>query len=182
MVTQIPTNYTWVHKDIPTSRQLNTRLSDVANFLLNPPMIRLRKLVAQSVPTATDTPVSWDTVEVENYDMWTSTLPTRITPSVPGWYVGSAGITYAPGTTGIRRFDIRKNNAATAKVIRITWDAPSDISFSSSSRGNTFLESFNGTTDYIEVVASQNNGTALNLLVDVIERQPECSLRWVAAL
>src|SRR5215213_10722256 len=105
----VPTNHTWVNGEKPDFRALNTYLSDMATFLLNPPMIRLRKTTAQSYLNNTDTPIQWNFVEVETHNMWDATVPTRITPSVPGWYIGSAGISFTGNATGYRQMDIRKN-------------------------------------------------------------------------
>ena len=177
-----PTNYTWIPDEKPTSRELNARLSDVANFLLNPPMVRLRKIDAGNIANSTVTPLKWSLVEVENYNMWDASQGTRITPSVPGWYVGTAGISFNPNTSGYREMDVRKNGVTTSLTMRTKCDAWTSSGTTVVMRGTTFLEQFNGTTDYIEVTAWQNSGVSLGLSVDVIERQPEVSLRWLAAL
>lgn len=160
---------------------MQERLSDMANFLLNPPMVRLRKTTIQNISTSTVTAVSWDLVEVENYEMWNSVTPTRLTPSVPGWYIGSCGISFLVNTTGYREMDVRKNNSGTDRVLRIKND-PNASGGLCIMRGNTFLEQFNGTTDYIEVTAWQNSGSTVSLSTDTVERQPDLSLRWFAAL
>lgn len=173
-----PANYTWIHEEIPSSVLMQARLSNMANFLLNPPMVRLRKTTAQSIPNNSHTAVSWDLVEVENYNMWDSTAPTKVTPSVPGWYLGSAGISFLANTTGYREMDARVNGIA---QIRIKLD-PNANGGIMVMRGNTFLSPFNGTTDFCEVTAFQNSGGSLGVSVDIIERQPDLSMRWVATL
>lgn len=177
-----PSNYTWLADEIPSSANMNARLYDVATFLMNPPMVRLRKTTTQNILNSTVTPVSWDLVEIEQTNMWSSTLPTRLQPSVPGWYFGNAGISFFNNATGYREMDVRKNNSGTDRVLRTKCDAWTDSVQTVTTRGHTFLEQFNGTTDYIEVTAWQNSGVTLSLYVDVMERQPDVSLRWIAAL
>lgn len=178
----VPANYTWIDDERPDFRQMEARLTSVVSFLMNPPMVRLRKTVVQSIPNAAGTALSWDFVEVETVNMWDAAQPTRITPSVPGWYLGSGGGSFDPNTTGYREFEIKKNGAATERVLRVKTDAWTSASQTAVCRGNLFLEQFNGTTDYIEVTAFQNTGGALNINVSAQEQQPEVSLRWFAAL
>lgn len=178
----VPTNHTWTNGEKPDFRALNLYLSDMATFLLNPPMIRLRKTTTQTYLNNTDTPIQWNFVEVETHNMWDATQPTRITPSVPGWYIGSAGISFTGNATGYRQMDIRKNNSGTDRILRIRGDANIDVGLGHVIRGNVFLEQFNGTTDYIEVIGFQNSGVTMSAYLASFETIPEISLRWFGAL
>lgn len=179
----VPTVHTWANNEKPNFRDMNTYLEDPFFFLMNPPMVRLRKTTAQSIPNTTSTALIWDYVEVETVNFWDSTSPTRITPSVPGWYVGSFGFSFANNATGVRAGSIIKNGlGATERVLTVSHDAYTDGGITVVSRGNVFMEQFNGTTDYITVEVQQTSGGALGLLNDVIERQPDIVLRWFAAL
>lgn len=178
----IPTNYTWIEGEEPTYAQMESRLAGMLTFLTNPPMVRLRKTTTQNLTTSTTTPIIWNFVEVETVNMWDASQPTRITPSVPGWYFGSAGVSFHNNATGYREMNVVKNNSATDRIIRIKVDAWADGTQTVTTRGHTFIEFFNGTTDYIEVTAWQNSGSTLAIEFDVTERQPDISLRWLAAL
>jgi hypothetical protein len=178
MVT-VPANYTWLNDEIPNFRQMNARLSDMANFLLNPPMVRLRRTTTFNIAASTTTPIPWDFVEYENTNMWDATAATKLKPSVAGWYVGSAGVSYDNNSAGYRETDIRKNGSGTDRVLRNKTDAWNDSTQTVVSRGHLFLEFFNGTTDYIEVCGFQSTGATLAINVGSYEQMPEVSLRWV---
>lgn len=176
----IPVPYSWVDKEIPDFRQMEARLADMMTWLMNPPFVRLRKTVTQSIATSTHTAVSWDFVEVETVNMWDSTAPTRIKPSVAGWYVGTCGFSFTGNSTGYREMNLAKNG--TQGTLRVNADGYTLGAATNVSRGNIFLEQFNGTTDYLEMQLWQNTGAGLSVLVDIVERQPDFSLRWVAPL
>jgi hypothetical protein len=161
---------------------MNNYLESPLSFLLNPPMVRLRKTTTQSIPNTTSTALIWDFVEVETVNMWDATQPTRITPSVPGWYIGTAGFSFTNNATGIRAMNVIKNGSTTERVITVSHDAYTDSGITVVSRGNVFFESFNGTTDYITIEVQQTSGGALSVITDVVERQPDLSLRWLCAL
>lgn len=176
----VPVPYTWVNGEIPNFRDMEDRLADMLTFLMNPPMIRLRKTNAQTFSTSSAAAISWNFVELETENMWDATAPTRIKPSTPGWYIGTFGAAFSANATGYREFDIRKNNSGTDRSLRIKADANS--SGPVVSRGNTFIESFNGTSDYIEALQWQNSGGNLTNTSSFIEEQPDLILRWFAPL
>lgn len=176
----IPVPYSWVDEEIPDFRDMQSRLSDMMTWLMNPPFLRLRKITSQSIPNTTHTAVSWDLVEVETVNMWDASAPTRIKPSVPGWYIGTCGYSFTGSATGYREMNLAKNG--TQGTLRVNADGYTSGGLTNVSRGNIFLEQFNGTTDYIEMQLWQNTGASLTVLVDTIERQPDFSLRWVAPL
>lgn len=178
----VPDNYNWWNGEIPDFREMEARLTDMAMFLTNPPMVRLRRTTAQNIANTTATAIAWDFVEVETTNMWDAAQPTRITPSVPGWYVGSCGFSFSNNVTGYREMDVRKNGSATEKVIRIKIDAWATSTQTVTSRGHLFLEQFNGTTDYVETTLWQNSGVTLPVYVGALEQQPDFSLRWIAKL
>lgn len=175
-----PVPYTWQHKEIPDFRQMEARTADVLDFLMNPPMVRLRKTNTQSIPNSTSTAISWDLVELEQENFWVSSAPTRITPPIAGWYVGFAGFSFAANSTGYREMDIRKNAHATLRSIRTKSDAYAGST--TVGRGTTFIESFNGTTDYIEMLIWQNSGGSLSTSNVDFEYTPDLSLKWLASL
>lgn len=180
MTIAIPQPWTWANGDAPNFREMNARTSEMVNFLLNPPFIRLRKVTVQSIPTSTSTNVSWDYLEVESDEMWSSADPTKIKPSTPGWYVGNAGYSFNANSTGYREMNVIKNADASNPIIRVKNDAyPSG---SVVSRGNLFITNFNGTTDYIQMSVWQNVGSSQDIVTTAIEHQPDFSLLWIAPL
>lgn len=174
----VPAPYTWMDKEIPDFRDMEDRLTDMVSFLMNPPMIRLRKISQQSITTNTTTALSYDFVEVETENMWDSTQPTKITPRTPGWYMGTYGASFVANTTGYREYDVRKNNGA-GRTMRMKLDA---LTGATVGRGVSFMEQFNGTTDYIETVVWQNSGGALLTAIGSMQAYPDFLLRWFAPL
>lgn len=177
-----PDIHSWTNGERPNFRDMNEYLYDVLNWMLNPPMVRLRRTVSQSIPNNTTTAISWDFIEVETVNFWDSTVPTRVTPSVPGWYVGSCGFSFGGHATGVREMNVIKNGSGTERILRVNHDAYTNASLALVSRGHVFLEQFNGTTDYMTVEISQNSGGALSSIGTSIDNQPDLVLRWLAPL
>lgn len=177
----VPSLYTW-QKEQPTWRDMKSRVEDVLNWCMDPPMVRLRQTTAQNLNSSAVTPIVWDLVEVENDEMWTSTTATRLKPTTAGWYVGTCSVSFEPNTNGYREIDVRKNNNGSAKTIRLKHTSYAQAGITVVTGGAMFLEQFNGTTDYIEVTAWQNTGVVLATIPDVIERQPTVALKWYCPL
>jgi hypothetical protein len=175
----VPVPYTWIDGEEPDFRAMETRLSSMMDWLYNPPIVRLKRTTDQAVATSTHTAISWNLVEYETENMWTATLPTRVTPSTPGWYVGHAGFSFATSTTGYREMNVRVNGDNNTNVIRHKSDATTGTF---TVKGLPFLASFNGTTDYIEVTIWQNTGASLSTTSIAYETYPELTLRWLAPL
>ncbi len=176
----VPTVHTWANGDKPNFRDMNSYLEDPFNFLMNPPMVRLRKTTVQAVPHNTFTAVSWDYVEVETVNFWDSANPTKLTPSVPGYYIGSFGWSFVGNATSYRAGQVIKNSSGTVKTMVVHQDAYTNATYTEVSRGNVFFEQFNGTTDYITIELFQVSGGSLNIETSIIDRQPDVTLRWFA--
>ena len=181
-----PTPYTWVNSENLLAEDMGERIEDVLNFLMNPPMVRLRKITSQTFTSATPTNVIWDFVEIENTNMWDASQPTRIKPSVPGWYVGSCGWSFAFNASGEREMNIFKNGLSSAatdpNMIANTGQGYASSAWTTVSRGNVFIEPFNGTTDYVEMQLYQNSGGNLAMQFGSQDAQADFTLRWLAAL
>lgn len=176
----VPAPYTWVNGEIPDFREMEERLADTIGFMMNPPMVRLRKTNSQNFANNTDVAISWNFVEYESDNMWDASVPTRITPSTPGWYFGTMGGSFAANGTNLRRISVRKNGSGTETSARILIDAHAGAP--NIFRGNTFLESFNGDTDYIELMQFQNSGGTLTNQFGTLEVEADVVLRWLAPL
>jgi hypothetical protein len=175
----VPAPYSWTDGEIPDFREMEDRVADMLTFLMSPPMIRLRKTNAQNFTSGTETAIIWNFVELETENMWTSTTPTIIKPSTPGWYVGTFGASFAANATGYREYAIRKNGGSARTIRAKSQTYPSGQQIV---RGHLFVESFNGTTDYIEATQWQNSGSTIANSVATVEEQPDIVLRWFAPL
>ncbi len=177
----VPSPYTWANGDKLNFRDMQQRVHDVLTFMMNPPMIRLRKTVAQNISTSTTTALNWDLVETETENMWDATLPSRLKPQTPGWYIGSAGASFDDNVSGYRELSVRKNGGSTRSIL-VKNDGFPQSGATTTFRGNSFVEQFNGTTDYIESVVFQTSGVTLSVQVTALDGQPDLSLRWFAPL
>lgn len=131
-------------------------------FLLNPPLLLASQSVAQTLTTATITALTWQTPAYDPYVMWAGGTPTRITPTVAGYYAFAGSCGFAVNGSGARSISIRKNGVATD--INQTTAAPSGF--------NAVLQvvsiiQMNGTTDYVEIYVDQNSGGNLNTVTGI---------------
>lgn len=176
----VPDPFTWVNGEIPNFRDMQDRVADILNWVTAPPMIRLRKVGNQTITNATSTAIAWDFVETETENMWDATVPNKITPKTAGWYIGTYGGSFQVNGTGYRQIDARKNGDVNNITMRTKFDGLS--AGSTVGRGISFLEQFNGTTDYLEIMLFQNSGASRNIDATSLETEPDVVLRWFAPL
>lgn len=102
--------------------------------------------------------LSWDTEDIDT-DGWhsTSSLTSRIVPTIPGWYRCTATVHWAGNVNGRRGVAIAINGGSFryGQIIAATINAVVGVTV-------TRTIQCNGTTDYLEVSAYQNSGGALN--------------------
>ena len=124
---------------------------------------RLQRSTALSLVSGTGTLVSWDT-EVNDTDSMhdQSVNPTRITIRTPGVYAVLARAQFALSATGVRGLSILRNGVAVAE--------------NESTPNATVVHGMDVETtiacnagDYLEVIAVQNSGGALNLNAAISE-------------
>lgn len=183
-MTAAPAPRTWANGEKPDYQTWNQELYDTWVFLLNPPMVKARQTTAQSIPTSSWTALNFQTEDVDTHGFHSATVnPSRFTPTVPGFYVGYAGVSwvYNATTNSRRMFRIQKNGTT-------AWDradtlAPNLANANLVVKGVAFGPLYcNGTTDYVEVYAYQDSGAAINTDVGSgttdYEEQPEFYMRW----
>lgn len=173
----VPVPRTWVDGEIPPWDVIKSSIYDTVSFLLNPPMVRLHQTSAQSIPNATYTVVTWNVEDIDPYGFHSPTVnPTRITPTVPGWYRGwmSCGFLDQVSTGDLRTVILSKNGAR-ARARRDL--KPSTHSQNRAPHGVPFFIDCNGTTDYLEMTVYQDSGAA-RALGTTVTIQPEFFMRW----
>lgn len=129
------------------------------------PMVRLRLNTAQSIPNGTNTSVSWDTIDVNNDNMFTLVSPTQITIQTAGSYALDVefGWAYAAGGTGRTIWGTKNGTSTTANTV-CTDEGP--VFQAPTGRGNTLHiatvlpNCVIGDTFF--VIVFQNSGGALN--------------------
>lgn len=181
-----PASYTWSNGEEFLATDLQNTVEATLRTLMQPPMIRLRKTSNQNFTSGAFAMVSWNFVEFEVTPMWDAADPTKIKPSVSGWYVGSCGWSFNANTAGLREMNVYKNGATNANtdynMIRNMGQGYANGSWTAVSRGNVFIEQFNGTTDYVEMQLFQNSGSTLGMQTNTQESQADFTLRWIARL
>lgn len=144
------------------------------DFLANPPACRVTKAAAQSIATSALTAVTFDT---ERYDTDTMhdnvTNNTRITIKTAGLYTVGAAIEWAAGGTSFRLLLIRLNG--TTPIAQLI--GPPETTGVATDQTLSTVYKF-AVNDYIEVMAQQNSGGALNVS-KINNSSPEFWATWI---
>lgn len=123
----------------------------------------LYRAAAQTLTTATQTDISFDTAVLDRQGGWAlSPNPTRFTPKLAGWYAVSGFVGYAANATGTRRAAVKKNG--TYVPGGFYQDAPASAAFTFRVFTPVTLVQMNGTTDYFALEAYQGSGGNLATL------------------
>jgi hypothetical protein len=152
----VPVPRTWISGELVVSSFMNG-LRDALNFLLSPPCWVLKQnTVGQSVAAGTDTPVAWDTEDIDSDNVHsTVTNTSRVTPQTPGWYQIDTicGVGFISST---KKLSFRLNGT-TPEFGATQQNPPGTGAWIGSIATKLFC---NGTTDYIEVLIFNLSGTA----------------------
>jgi hypothetical protein len=143
-------------------------------FLRNAPVTVLNTPASQSLASTTSTAIIWSTPVLDNYTAWGAGNPTRVTPKVAGWYEINGSVSFAANATGYRVAQISKNGSTNQAQTSTT---------NAGAVANTVVQvtglvQFNGSTDYIELVANQASGGALATTSSLLT---SLSVQWVHA-
>lgn len=152
---------------------LSTGINNLATYMLGAtlprsyvPMIKLQRAAAQTIPTGTDTLVSWDTVVGPNNDtMWVASQPTTVSIKTAGSYVVLAQGSLATNTTGSRYMQILLNGTdSTTNAVAMDNQAGANWGDGNMMRAAVLLPGLSaGSTIYLNLW--QNSGGNLSTLV-----------------
>lgn len=176
-MTTAPSPRTWVDGESPGWETLG-EIGDTIYWLLAPPMVKLHQTSAQSIPDSTNTAVTFNVEEVDAYGFHsTTTNPTRITPTIPGWYRGWMSCGFSDGvTTGNYRLVMLGKNGTLERSRRDNRPIVT-AGQTRSPHGVPFFVACNGTTDYVEMYVYQDSGAA-RTLGTTASIYPEFFMRW----
>lgn len=161
MVLQPPSIVTTQGGQIVTNSFVVAQWVDGLIFALNVPECQAYATVVQNIPNNTPTAILYDSENLDPYGMHSTTSNTsRITPTAPGWYEVSGGAVYGNNGTGDRKVQPYVNGAA------IQYASAQVPAVGGGANGTavgcpTVTLYFNGTTDYVELYATQNSGGTL---------------------
>jgi hypothetical protein len=138
--------------------------------------VKMRVSANQSIAVSgTPQAVSFDTVVQNPNTIWVVGTPTRFTCNRSGWYFVVGQVEFAASATGDRSLSIQKNGAG---ILAATAVKSSTLANTLMVSGFVFLIS-DGTADYLELVANQTSGGALNLTATAANESPSFSMTLI---
>ncbi|WP_329143419.1 hypothetical protein OIU91_05875 [Streptomyces sp. NBC_01456] len=153
----------------------NAQLKALNDFTTGVPVFAGYQGTVQSVSTGTFTPLTIDTEVIDSDGGHSTTTNTsRYTATVPGTYLVLGTAAWAANATGYRRTSIALNGT------RVPGSSVGSDATTSVLAGNSTstIVVLNGTTDYVEVHASQSTGSALN--TSVTDFAPSLRVIWLS--
>lgn len=147
---------------VPTSSDLNSKLVDPINFLLNRPILRCRQTTLQTVSTSTFTAVTFTTDDVDSVNGHSTSIATsRYVAAYAGWYAVGGGIGFAANATG-RRLSAWYVNGTILNGCQIAMAATASNDSQVPARA---MKVFLNVGDYLELFCYQESGGNLNTFV-----------------
>jgi hypothetical protein len=177
-VTTVPTPGDGFNTGVPDATDLNTKLVNPINFLLNKPAAELRQTVAQTITTSTYTSLTFGTEDLDDDPAGTgghstSSNTSRFTAVYAGWYVLSGGCGFAASSTGLRGLRWAVNGSAVSGGEVFLPPTASSTPVIAPRGKRVFLN----VGDYVELQAFHSHGSNLNTSVSGSE-QPTMTLAW----
>lgn len=143
------------------------------NYPFGTVAIRVERSSNQSIPNNTWTTLSFNTIVTEEKpattSQWSSGDPTKLICRLPGYYLINAHVRIAQNATGARGINLMKNGGSPLTAIIIAAFSGQDPVIQCS----TIVKL--GTGDYIEAMAFQNSGAAL----DAVATSNNLYLEWI---
>lgn len=132
-------------------------INTIIGYTTGKPLVRLVQQAAQSIPDNAGTALTFgagsEWIDTHGFHD-TSTFTTRITPTIAGWYDFSGLYMTVAGTDYVSvQAYLRKNGSSIAPVQR---HGP-NVTSSPRSASVQARDYFNGSTDYMELIAEQDN-------------------------
>lgn len=152
---------TWNVGDVLTAADMNTYVRD--NLLSTHNLTkhaRVHSSGAQSIASAAATALSFNTMDLDTDTMYNAGSPTRLTCKTAGDYDVYASVQFLANGVGYRWIELRLNGTT---VIAITY-VPQTASASDDATLTIRRTLALAVNDYVEVLAWQNSGGALNVV------------------
>lgn len=171
----VPSFRTWVTGELVTASYMNTNIRDAGNFFTAFPLCELRQTVVQSCATGANTPINFDTEDIDSDGAHsTVTNTSRYTAQTAGWHRISGGVGITGNATGARQVAIFKNGGVNPGSAQ--WLNPGAVTAAISARSKCISLVVG---DFIEIVMFQTSGGALNTVVTSNDGQSNMSAQWV---
>lgn len=158
----VPNPRTAVAGEFETAAYFNM-FRDAINFLANPPLAQLYQVTVQAIPNNAFTPLAFDITSVDSYGGHSNTTNnSRYIAQVAGWYEFDGAVGFAINSTGNRDGAWAKNGT------QLTAPGPGSIGDGSAAHAVSLavpmLQIFMNVGDYVELLAFQSSGAAINVL------------------
>lgn len=155
------TPLTWTVGQVVTAAQLNQQIRDNENFLFAVPnFVGTTAGGAISLTNATNTAIAFDTNQVDNYSGHnTVTNNTRYTAQLAGRYLLFGRVGFVFNATGSRAVAFRINGGSVDLTTNTNTQPPT---VTDGAGVMTSAMMFLNLNDYVEVMAFQRSGGALN--------------------
>jgi hypothetical protein len=115
----------------------------------------------QSIPNGTPTALTFDTVDIDTAGGWDSTLPTRWTAPVAGYYQISGGVSWLANAAGGRAIRVRINGVNHAgSSVSTPGTAAIDLRMPVRT-----VQALLNAGDYVELFVDQDTGGPLNVAI-----------------
>lgn len=147
------------NSDLVTQEFLDQIDADMS-VAITPDRVRLTRATNQSIADdAAYHAISFSAAQpTGGGGLWASGAPTRITAPADGWYFFEGGVEFAANATGSRTLSLRVNGSTIFKAQRSNSNSASASTLLSISALYRLAAG-----DYVELVAFQNSGGALNV-------------------
>lgn len=131
----------------------------------------------QTIPTATQTKVSFDAVDSDGWNCWDlSPNPTRLTVPITGRYIVTGNVAFEASSSGHRAVNILKNN--TLELARSDFNP---VSNSIDTHSTVTCHAITLTKDdYVELRVWQNSGQDLDIM-NTGDHNPKMSLIYLGS-
>lgn len=163
---------------VATSSEANAYIRDPIRFLLNKPAAELRQTVAQSIPDATWTSITFTTEDLDSDPTGTgahstSSATSRYVAVYAGWYRVGGGVEFSVSGTGQRGVAWAVNGTL-VNASRTFISATAAVGMDAPARTKMV---FLNVGDYVELQAYQNSGGPLNTFA-TSEAASSMSVAW----
>lgn len=154
----VPSSRVWVAGEVVTAAFMNTNISAVQNWLLEPAVVQVYNSANQSIPNNAFTSLTFDLEVVDSTGMHsTVTNTSRLTAVYPGYYLLSGLSTYASNATGQRAARFTVNGTA------VPAGSVSGLGVATThSHTPPAVRVYLNVGDYAEIQSFQASGGALN--------------------
>lgn len=144
---------------VPNKIALRDNKGQVVGFT---PSVRVYKSVAQSIANDVFNDITFDTVVIDNDEMYNASNPTKLTCKTPGYYLIIADINFNMSPTGNKIVAINKNGSLDVdNATYVCVEAVSEANFGNVVHFSTIY--YLKENDYVICSVKQTSGNALNV-------------------